>query len=245
MPPTLGGKSLVTRSAVVTGGPRPASGAPGLAGAHPARGVEAQVGDQPGPLEHPNGPRLVGVDDDRVTGLAIEQEGDKAVIAGVGVLKGAVVAVDGDRGCAIVCPPPWLCRLSSCAIRMTDGCDTPTQVPRTNENRTWRCGLSALVSTSTTDCQGPSSDVTVDDREDQRGADEGRKQVVGAVACRPVAVPVAVVTREQALEQVVEVASEPDPSSMRASPAVAWGAKTWQRPSPRLGAERRTDRSGR
>ena len=47
--------------------------------------AETQCRDQPGALEHAHGTRLVGVDDDGVVGLALEEEADDAVVAGRGV----------------------------------------------------------------------------------------------------------------------------------------------------------------
>jgi hypothetical protein len=64
-----------------------------LAGA----GAEAQRRDQSRPLEHAHGTRLVGVDDHRVIGLAAQEKGDDAVVAGVGPLELAAFAIDCER----------------------------------------------------------------------------------------------------------------------------------------------------
>ena len=112
MPPTLGGKSLVTRrwrftvhrrcrvaaASETTGG-----------GAQPACVLKRSVGTQAGPLEHAHGARLVGVDDHGVVGLALEQEADDAVVAGGGVAQRAAVAVDGEPALGLGAAMPCRC----------------------------------------------------------------------------------------------------------------------------------------
>jgi hypothetical protein len=57
----------------------------------------AVLGDEAGVGEHSDSPGLCRVDDDCVPGLAVQDEGNQAVITHVGVLHGAVVATDDDR----------------------------------------------------------------------------------------------------------------------------------------------------
>jgi hypothetical protein len=54
----------------------------------------AQAGDQAGGLELAELALLHHVDDDGVVGLATQQEGHDAVLAGLGVLPHALVTVD-------------------------------------------------------------------------------------------------------------------------------------------------------
>ena len=98
MPPTLGGKSLVTSRWRFTLRHR-RDGEAGAAARERRLSrlrAEAQRRDEAGALEHPHGPRLVGVDDDGVVGLAPEEEGDDTVVAAPVSLQRAAVAVDGE-----------------------------------------------------------------------------------------------------------------------------------------------------
>src|ERR1700733_7762634 len=56
-----------------------------------------ELGNEAGPAEHPDGPRLGHVDHDGIMGLPAEDEGDQAVGAGVGVLELTVLTADRDR----------------------------------------------------------------------------------------------------------------------------------------------------
>ena len=62
------------------------------------------------------------------------------------------------------------------------------------------------------------------------GGAEQRQDVVGAVAGRAVAVAPAVVARQQPVECLITSSSEPAPSSMITTPAVAWGTNTVEEP---------------
>src|ERR1700683_5377808 len=57
-----------------------------------------ELGDEPGPAEHPDGPGLGHVDHDGIIGFPAEDEGDQAVSTSVGVLELTVVTADRDRG---------------------------------------------------------------------------------------------------------------------------------------------------
>src|SRR5437763_8967374 len=84
----------------------------------------AQSGDKAGVREQAHGPDLSGVDDDGVVGLTAADEGDHAVVAGRGVLHGALVA--GDRH-----------RLALAhAQRMTAGYDRNSPYPVSASSRT-------------------------------------------------------------------------------------------------------------
>ena len=74
---------------------------------------------------------------------------------------------------------------------------------------TRRCGLSALRSTRTTLCQVPSSTRPRLHRQHDRRAHQRRQQVVGAVAGGAVAVAVAVVAGQQAVERRHQVGLRP------------------------------------
>ena len=61
---------------------------------HVRPGLVAEHRYQPGPGQHPHGPFLLHVDHDRISGLTPGDERDDAVVARVGPLHHAFVAVD-------------------------------------------------------------------------------------------------------------------------------------------------------
>ncbi len=53
--------------------------------------------DEPGIAQHPHGAQFVDGDHHRLIGLAIADEGDQTVVAGIGSMHHTGRAVDGDR----------------------------------------------------------------------------------------------------------------------------------------------------
>lgn len=56
-----------------------------------------QLRDQPRVAEQPHRPQLIEGYHDRLVGLSVADEGDEAVVAGVGAAHDAGGAIDGDR----------------------------------------------------------------------------------------------------------------------------------------------------
>ena len=104
--------------------------------------------------------------------------------------------------------------------------------PARKLSRTCRTGLSPLVSTSTTLCQVPSWGLPSRTGTDSEGLTSAGSTWSAPCPGAPCRWPYRSSRGSSRWRASSRSRSDPEPTSIRASPAVAWGAKTWTSPSP-------------